>query len=174
MLCVYKQSVNEKRRNLIEIKIEQCLVINLPAEKIFDNLADVENWVEWSSVVIAVRKTAPGIISVGATWRCTTRFLGRWLETTYELVEHEPSHFFTLKSISGLCPAIFSYRLEEIESGRTNVSVEAVIHHVEGILGLEELVVVSAVRRQMEGDLQTLRDILEARTTITSSSTSGK
>jgi uncharacterized membrane protein len=156
------------------MKIEQCLVINLPAEKIFDYIADVENWVECSSVVIAVRKTAPGIISVGATWRCTTRFLGRWLETTYELVEHEPSHFFTLKSISGLCPTIFSCKLEAIECDRTNVSVEAMISHIEGFLGLEDSVVVSAVRRQMEGDLQTLRDILQARTTITNSNTFGK
>jgi hypothetical protein len=156
------------------MKIEQCLVINLPAEKIFDYMTDVENWVEWSSVVIAVRKTAPGIISVGVTWRSTTRFLGRWLETTYELVEYEPSHFFTLKSISGLCPAIFSFKLEAVECGRTNVSVEAVISHIEGFLRLEDSVVISAVRRQMEGDLQTLRDILEARTTITNNSTFGK
>jgi uncharacterized membrane protein len=156
------------------MKIEQCLVINLPAEKIFDYMVDAENLVEWSSAVIAVRKTMPGMISVGATWRYTTRFLGRWLETTYELVEHEPSHLFTLKSISGLCPAIFSYRLEAIECGRTNVSLEAVIHHIEGFLVLEEPVVTSAVRRQIEGDLQTLRDILEARTSIKSSSTFGK
>ena len=156
---------------MIEMKIEQCLVINLPAENIFDYMVDAENWVECSSVVIAARKTAPGIISVGATWRCTTRFLGRWLETTYELVEHEPSHFFTLKSISGLCPAIFSYKLEAIECGRTNVSLEAMIHHVEGYLGLEESVAASAVRRQIEVDLLTLRDILEARTAITNGST---
>src|SRR5258706_9837188 len=156
------------------MKLEQCLVINLPAEKIFDYMVDAENLVEWSSAVIAVRKTMPGMISVGATWRYTTRFLGRWLETTYELVEHEPSHLFTLKSISGLCPAIFSYRLEAIECGRTNVSLEAVIHHIEGFLVLEEPVVTSAVRRQIEGGLQTLRDILEARTSIKSSSTFGK
>jgi hypothetical protein len=49
-----------------------------------------------------------------------------------------------------------------------------VVSHIEGFLGLEDSVVVSAVRRQMEGDLQTLRDILEARTTITNSSTFGK
>jgi hypothetical protein len=156
------------------MKIELCLVIKLPAEKIFDYMVDAENLVEWSSAVIAVRKALPGMISVGATWRYTTRFLGRWLETTYELVEHEPSHLFTLKSISGLCPAIFSYKLEALECGRTNVSLEAVIHHIEGFSGLEEPVVVSAVRRQMEGDLLTLRDILEARTSITSSNTFGK
>lgn len=159
---------------MIEMKIELCLVINLPAEKIFDYMVDAENLVEWSNVVVAIRKTTPGIISVGTTWRYTTRFLGRWLETTYELVEHEPSNFFTLKSISGLSPAIFSYRLEAIERGRTNISVEAVIQHIEEFLGLEKSVVVSAVRRQMEGDLLTLRDILEARTSITSSNTFGK
>ena len=152
---------------MTEMKVEQCLVFNLPAEKIFDYMADVENLVEWSSAAIAVRKTTPGMIAVGTIWRCTTRFLGRWLETTYELVEHEPGYFITLKSISGLSPSIVSYKLESIERGRTNVSLEVVIQHMERFLGLEESVVASAVRRQVECDLQTLRDILEARISIT-------
>ena len=156
------------------MKIEQSLVIKLSSEKIYDYMADIDNWVEWSGAVIAIRKTVPGTISVGSTLRCTTRFLGRWLETTYEVVELEPGHLFTLKSISGLAPTIFSYRLEPVESGRTDVSVEALIELMEECLGLEESVIVGAVCRQLDYDLNTLRDILEARTLLTGSSPIGK
>ena len=151
------------------MKIERCLVINLSAEKIFDYMADIDNCIEWSGTVIAIRKTAPGAICVGTTLRCTTRFLGRWQETTYELVELEPAHSFTLKSISSLAPSIFSYRLEQTEPGKTRICVEALIELMEGYLGLDEEVVVSAFRRQLENDLHTLRDILEARTSLTGS-----
>ena len=153
------------------MKIERCLVINLSAEKIFDYMADIDNCIEWSGTVIAIRKTAPGAICVGTTLRFTTRFLGRWQETTYELVELEPAHSFTLKSISSLAPSIFSYRLEQNEPGKTRICVEALIELMEGYLGLDEEVVVSAFRRQLEYDLHTLRDILEARTSLTGSST---
>lgn len=155
---------------MLEMKIEVCLDFNLPAENIFDYLADIDNWVEWSGATIAVRKMTPGKISVGATWRSTSRFLGRWFETTYEVIEHEPGLFFMLKSISGVAPCIFSYKLAPGEGGRTMLSLEAVVNHVEGLLSVEESVVENAIRRQIEGDLLTLRDILEARTSITSTS----
>ena len=156
------------------MKIERCLVINLSAEKIFDYMADIDNSVEWSGAVIAIRKTAPGALSAGTTLRCTSRFLGRWQETTHELVEFEPGHLFTLKSISGPAPSIFSYRLEQTEAGKTRVSVEAWIELIEGYPGLDEVVVESAVCRLLENDLHTLRDILEARTLLTGSSPIGK
>jgi hypothetical protein len=152
------------------MKIELCLVINLSAEKIFDYMADIDNWVEWSGTVIAVRKTSPGTLSAGSTLRYTTRFLGRWQETTYEVVEFEPGHLFTLKSISALAPTIFTYRLEPLKSDSTNVCVEVLIEVMVGYLGLEESVIAAAVRRQLDYDLLTLRDITEARTSLTGSS----
>jgi hypothetical protein len=151
------------------MKIEQCLIINLSAEQIFAYMADIDNWVEWSGAIIAVRKTAPGALSAGTTLRCTSRFLGRWQETTYELVEFEPGHLFTLKSISGLAPCIFSYKLEQTGPGKTNVCVEALIELIEGYLDLDDGVVVNTICRQLEYDLHTLRDIVEARISLTSS-----
>jgi hypothetical protein len=51
-----------------------------------------------------------------------------------------------------------------LEDGRTNVSQDTTIQLTEGILELEEPAIASAVRRQLENDLLTLKDILEART----------
>src|SRR3984893_2550613 len=156
------------------MKIERSLDINLSAEKIFDYMADIDNWVEWSTAIIAIRKTTPGAICAGAILRCTSRFLGRWQETTFELVEFEPGHLFTIKSISSLAPSIFSYRLEQTEPDKTNVFVEALIEHMEGNLDLDEVVIEGAICRQIENDLHTIRDILEARISLTSSSTFGE
>ena len=147
---------------LITMNVKQSVVINLPTEEIFAYMGDLENLVDWSSAVIAVRKSSPGAVHVGATVRSTTRFLGRWLEMTFEIVECEPSRFLSIKSIAGVVPCFFCYQFEPVEDGGTTVSLEAVIDLTGGILGPAESVVTNVVRRQIERDLLTLKDMLEA------------
>ena len=151
---------------MIKMSVKQCVFIKQPPEAVFAYMSDLENLVDWSSCVIAVRKISPGAAQVGATVRSTMRFLGRWLDMKFEIVEYECSHSLTFKSISGVSPCLFCYQFELAEGGGTTVCVEAVIHHAEGILELEEEVVASAIRRQLEYDLLTLKDLLEARAPI--------
>ena len=151
---------------MIKMNIEQSIVINLPTDDIFAYMTDVDNLVEWSSAVIAVRKTPPGAMHVGETFRSTIRFLGRWRDIIFEIVEFEPVHYLTLKSISGVAPCVFCYRFVPVEGGETNVSMEAAIHVTGGILGLAEPVLARAIRRQLEHDLLTLKDLLEARISV--------
>jgi uncharacterized membrane protein len=148
---------------LIQINVKQSVVINLPAEEIFAYMSDLENLVDWSNVVIAVRKSSPETRHVGATARSTIRFLGRWLDTTFEIVECEPSRSLTIKSISGVSPCLFYYQFEPVEDGGTTVSQEALIHLIEGTLDVADPVVTNVVRRQLTYDLLTLKDMLEAR-----------
>jgi uncharacterized membrane protein len=144
--------------------VKQSIVINLPVEEIFAYMSDIENMVDWSSAIIAVRKISPGELHVGATVQSTIRFLGKWLDITFEIVEYEPSRYLTLKSISGVTPCLFCYQFEPSEDGGTIISQGTIIHLTGGILDLAEPVVTNVVRRQLEHDLLTLKDILEART----------
>src|SRR5947209_17201498 len=144
------------------MKTRQCVAINLPAEEIFAYMSDPENLTDWSGATIAVRKTSPGGLHVGATLRNTMRFLGRWMDITFEIVEYEPGRCLTIKSLSGVTPCLFSYQFEPTEDGATNVFLEAVIHLTGGILGLPESVTTNVVRRQLVHDLLTLKDVLEA------------
>lgn len=143
------------------IKVKHSVVIDLPTEEVFAYVADFENLVDWSGVVIAIRKISPGAMHVGATLRSTIRLLGRWLDMTFEIVESEPSRYLTVKSISGGTPCLFFYQFEPVEDGGTNISLEAVVHFA-GIVGLAEPVVTGVIRRQLEHDLLTLKDMLEA------------
>ncbi len=154
---------------MIQINVKQSVVINLPAEEIFAYISDLENLVDWSNVVIAVRKSSPEAGRVGARARSTIRFLGRWLDTTFEIVECEPSRSLTIKSISGVSPCLFYYQFEPVEDGGTTVSQEALIHLIEGTLDVADLVVTNVVRRQLTYDLLTLKDMLEARASTSQS-----
>jgi uncharacterized membrane protein len=148
---------------LLKMNVKQSVFIDRAAEEIFAYVSDIENLVDWSSVIISTRKISPGEIHVGATLRNTIRFLGKWLDITFEVVEYEPSRYLTLKSIAGVTPCLFSYQFEPTEDGGTMVSQGTIIHLTGAILDLTEPVVTNVVRRQLELDLLTLKDILEVK-----------
>lgn len=150
-----------------ELKVKQSVVINLPAEECFTYVVDLENLVEWASMVVATKKTSPGEMHIGTTWRVTIRFLGRWLENTYVVVEWEAGRQITLKSTSGITPCHISFTFESLAEGKTNVLREAVINlRIKGgFMDVAEPVLTSVLRRQVEHDLLTLKDLLEGRIT---------
>ncbi len=147
---------------MVEIKVQKSVFINLPAQEIFAYMCDLENMVDWSSATISIRKTSPGEIGAGATVRSTIRFLGRWLNVVFEVVEYSPGHCLALKSIAGSPPCLFSYQFEELEEGGTTVSQESMVQIVAGSVEQTHPVVASAIARQVEYDLQTLKEILES------------
>ena len=151
---------------MLKMNDKQSVFINRAAEEIFAYMSDIENMVDWSSVIISTRKISPGEIYVGATVRSTIRFLGKWLDITFEIVEYEPNRYLTLKSIAGVAPCLFCYQFEPAEGGGTIVSLGTIIHFTGAILNLTEPVVTGVIRRQLEHDLLTLKDILEARASL--------
>ncbi len=151
---------------MLKMNVKQSIFINRATEEIFAYVSDIENLVDWSSAIISTRKISPGEIHVGATVQSTIRFLGKWLDITFEIVEYEPSRYLTLKSIAGVTPCLFCYQFEPAEGGGTIVSLGTIIHLTGVILDLTEPVVTSVIRRQQEHDLLTLKAILEARTSL--------
>ena len=143
------------------------VVITLSAEDIFAYVSDFGNLGDWSGSTIAARKISPGEVQVGAVVCSTHRFLGRWMDMTFEIVEYEPSRCLTIKSLSGVTPCLFSYQFEPLEESATRVCLEAVIHLTGGMLGLTASGVAQVVRRQLVHDLLTLKDVLEASSTVT-------
>ncbi len=147
---------------MVEIKVQKSVFINLPPKDVFAYICDLENMVDWASSTVSIRKTSPGEICAGSTVRSTVRFLGRWLNMVFEVVEYSPGRSLAFKSIAGSPPCLFCYQFEMVEGGGTITSEEAVVQIVEGIVDQANPVVVSAVSRQIEYDLQTLKEILEA------------
>ena len=148
------------------INIKQRVFIHVSTEDIFRYVSDLDNLIDWSSTTIAVRKLTPDEIGLGTVVRNTVHFLGRWQDITFEIVEYHPNNYLTVKSISGAAPGLFSYQFEPAEKGGTDVSIEVVLHLTLDRADLTEPVVVSAIRRQVEYDILTLKDVLEARLPI--------
>lgn len=147
-----------------ELNVRQSIYINQPVEAIFPYVSDLENLVDWSSIVISARRSDAEAIQVGTTVRSTVHFLGRWFDITFEVVEYESGRSLVIKSISGAVSCYIDYQFEPVADGGTIVSQESGFHLIDGVIELAEPVITSAVRRQLEYDLLTLKDILEART----------
>ena len=147
---------------MTEIQVQKSLLINLPADEIFAYVCNLENMVDWSSTIISMRKTSPGETRVGSIIRSTIRFLGRWLNVVFEIVEYSPGHCLALKSIAGSPPCHFCYQWESQEGGGTLVSHEAMVQIVGGDAEQASPVIASALARQLEYDLQTLKELLES------------
>jgi uncharacterized membrane protein len=155
---------------LNKMKVEQSVNINLAPEEIFAYMSNLENLAYWSSVVISARKISSDETLIGTTVHCTIRILGKWFDTTYEIIECVPNRYLTIKSITGIAPSFVCYRYEPVLGSATKVSMEQIIHFTGGFLGFTEKVVKSTIRRQLAYDLLTLKDLLEATASIHSSS----
>ena len=157
-------SSREKERVVREIKVEQSMIVGLQVEDVFAYVSNVENLTDWVGAVISVKKASPGDIRTGDVVRVTVRILGRWSELTYEIIEYEPYHLITFKSISGIAPGVFSWQFEAFERDRTRISQEVVmqIHNDGRFPGMAESTLAGMASRQIKHDLLILKDLLES------------
>ena len=141
-------------------KLETSVVINRPIEDVFAYVSNPENESLWQSGVVESSLTSQGPMGVGSTAREVRRFLGRRIETTYELTEYEPNKKLSFKTTSGPISGQGGYSFESVE-GDTRVTFlfEA---QLGGFFKLAEPIVNRMARRQMEADSGNLKDLLEA------------
>ena len=100
-------------------------------------------------------------MDVGTTFRNTSKFLGRRIEPTYQVTENDPAHKQCVRIISGPIPGTGCYLYELADGGSTRFT-QTFETEVGGFFRLAEPLVARAIRRQMEVDMATLKDLLEA------------
>lgn len=141
------------------LKVEATTVIDRPIEDVFEVLSNVENNPKWSSAFLEVTKTSDGPIGVGTTWRGVGKFLGKRTEVEIEEVEYEPNRKVTQKSVSPF-PANQQMSFESEGGGtRVNLIFEA---DPGGYFKLAEPLLVGMGKRNIEGELANLKDLMEA------------
>ena len=106
-------------------------------------------------------QTSEGEVDVGTTFRNTSKFLGRQIESTYQVTENDPPHKQCVRITSGPLPGSGCYLYEPSDGGSTRFT-QIFETEVGGFFKLAEPLVARVVRRQMETDMATLKDLLEA------------
>ena len=141
-------------------RMEASVVISRPVDEVFAYMTDVRNWPQWNSAMLEGEPTSEGPVGVGTTGRGVSQFLGRRVEWASEVTEYEPNRKVELKITMGPTSMEQSLTFEPVE-GATRFTLVGE-GETGGFFKLAEPVVNRMSRRQMEGSLANLKDILEA------------
>jgi uncharacterized protein YndB with AHSA1/START domain len=141
------------------MRVDSSIVINRPPEEVFTYAIDPTKTSEWQSS--ALETTVDGPVQTGATGREVGKFLGRRMESTMRIEAYEPPSRFALQVTSGPVPFHVEQTVEPEGSGsRVSVTIEG---EPGGFFKLADPLVERSVRRELDGNLATLKDILETR-----------
>jgi uncharacterized protein YndB with AHSA1/START domain len=135
--------------------------IRRPRAEVAAYATDPDNATEWYANIVSVDwETAPPV-AVGSRFRFVARFLGRTLEYTYEVREHEPGARFVMSTAEGPFPMETTYAWEDVGSGATRMTLRN-RGEPAGFAKVAGPIMARAMRRANEADLRRLKEILEA------------
>jgi uncharacterized membrane protein len=145
-----------------DMRVEENIEIDRPVEEVFAYVANPENLPEWSGPAIEV-KDVPGPLKEGDTFIVVAKFLSRRFETPYGRISYEPNRRYTDRATGGPVPdQDWTYTFEEVAGDTTRVT-RAVEGEPGGFFKLAGPLIERALKRQVRADLETLKDLLEAR-----------
>lgn len=95
---------------------ENVVVIDRPREEVFAFLADFENVPRWNPAIEVTRKTTPGAVGVGTTYR-QVRSVPRRIEEEFEVAVFDPPRRLLIDGEIGAFRGRIGYALEATEEG---------------------------------------------------------
>lgn len=142
--------------------IETSILINRPVEEVFAFAADTEKIALWAGAVTEAKQTSEGPVGVGTTSNRVWHLLGRRLEASNVVTEYQPNSRYSAKATSGPVPIEEHLSFEAVQGGtRVTLAVDA---EAAGFFKLAAPILTRIISRQVENDVETLKDLLEAKT----------
>ena len=145
---------------MAQSKVQAEVIINKPVEQVFSFIKDMNNHAEWQTGVLESRVTSEGDVAVGSTYRYVTQMLGRQIQTEGEVITCDPEKGFFYRSTKAPFQITGGYTFEKANGG-TKVS-QRIVADIEGFFRLAQPIVVRTTKRNIENNLHTLKDLLEA------------
>jgi uncharacterized protein YndB with AHSA1/START domain len=140
--------------------ITETVLIQRRPEDVFDFVTDPTKTALWQTTIDESRQITQGPMAVGTRATDVRRFLGRRIESQWEVVEHDPPRRSAIRGISGPIPFTGTYTLEPVAGAtRLTCSVELDAH---GFFKLAEPIFAGIARRELRSNLGHLKDLLEA------------
>jgi uncharacterized membrane protein len=143
------------------LRMEESVEIARPVEDVYAFLANIDSFSQWSGTVVDANRPATDALGVGHTFTLAQKFLGRRFDSPCEVTALEPNRRFGYRTIGRVpLPFSFDFTLEPSGSGtRVDVVVEG---EPGSFVNLAGPLFERAGRRQLNHDLETMKDILEA------------
>jgi uncharacterized protein YndB with AHSA1/START domain len=143
------------------ITFETDTRIKRPIEEVFAYVSDPLNLPRWNSAVQAVRKTSAGESGVASTYSMERDLPTGRAVNELEIVARERPREFAIRTTSGPTPFYYRYRFST-DNGETLVQLDAEVE-LHGAAGFVPQLARRAVKKGVDDNLTTLKEILEAR-----------
>ena len=142
------------------IKIALSILIYRPLHQVFAFVATPENDFHWQYGTLLSTQISKGELGVGTLFRTVGHFMGRRMESVYEVTEFEPDKKYAFRSHSG---PLISYTLYtfELMKGSTRINVSTQISPGT-LFKPNDTTTEKKVRKQYKENLVLLKDALEA------------
>ena len=139
--------------------IEVKVWIEAAPEGVFDFIANVENNPRWQRGMREAHWTSAMPIGVGSTYSQVASFLGKRIESRFEIVEYEPGRRIKGRTTASTFPITFTRSVEPEGAGtRVTALVEG---NPSGLAGLGEPVMKRVMRRTIRQDYANLKQLIE-------------
>lgn len=152
------------------IKFDVTTNIYRPLNQVFAFVATPENDFHWQYGNLLSIRISKGEMGIGTLFRSVGNFMGRRMESVYEVTEFEPDQKYGFKAQSG---PLASYTLYTFELMKGSTSITAFIQILPGVLFKpNNPAIEKKVRKQYRENLALLKDVLESGPTDSPSETS--
>jgi uncharacterized protein YndB with AHSA1/START domain len=138
---------------------ENTVTIRRAVEDVFAFLADFENIPSWNCAIVETRKTSPGRVGVGTTYR-QLRSVPSRSEEGFQVTAFEPSSRLEVHGDIGPFTATISYLLAPTDHG-TRLTNVVDLESASGALRLVAPLAASRVKTAVAANLDTLKQLLE-------------
>ena len=162
--AVGKAEAEEARRaKALKMRLmKESVVINQPVSKVFDYVINSDNYNLWQTNVVETQLTTKGPVGVGSNYRMVQRFLGKLVDTNWEVVEFEPNKISRFRSTSGPIKGEGLYTFESVEGG-TKFTQSMLAEPLQGFFKIADAISTKMYKRQLSANVKNLKDLLEAK-----------
>ena len=142
-------------------EIIKSILIEQPVEEVYEYLTALKNLPKRIPSVLKAEMISGEEMQIGSQYLVTSKVLGKQTEMIYEITMMERNQVYGTKIISGSQPLYERYQFEEDEKG-TKLTVTA-NGDMPGLIKIFSGSFKRLLKKQVENDLERLKDILEER-----------
>jgi uncharacterized protein YndB with AHSA1/START domain len=143
------------------ISININTLILRPVWEVFEFIAAPENNSQWQYGSMESVQISDGGMRIGTLFSSFGHFMGRRIQSTFEVTEFESNKNYGFKTLSGPVQLQASYKFETVDRG-TNLVVSTQVSPG-GFFKLVDPIVARVAKKQFKENLAKLKDLLETR-----------
>jgi len=143
------------------ISININTLILRPVWEVFEFIAAPENNSQWQYGSMESVQISDGGMRIGTLFSSFGHFMGRRIQSTFEVTEFESNKNYGFKTLSGPVQLQASYKFETVDRG-TNLVVSTQVSPG-GFFKLIDPIVARVAKKQFKENLAKLKDLLETR-----------